>query len=153
VVTVITAAQRVVRALAGASNASPTLSLPPLLADAECLDVAMADAECADVAMADVPLSLAETVEGLPTPGGMSSPSVFGSPPPVGSGTGLAMPADEGLQQQKVRLVRAATSAISTVRAQSASAKTQTVLLPRMPLSLTCCDASAWSMCRSLHVM
>ena len=95
----------------------------------------------------------AEVVERLPTPGGMSSPSVFGSPPPVGSGTGLAMPADERLQQQKQRLVRAATSTISTLRAQSASAKTRTVLLPRMPLSLTCCDASAWTMCRSRTVM
>jgi hypothetical protein len=83
----------------------------------------------------------AEVVERLPTPGGMSSPSVFGSPPPVGSGTGLAMPADERFQQQKLRLVRAATSTISTVRAQSASAKTRTALMPRMPLSLTCCDA------------
>ena len=87
----------------------------------------------------------AEVVERLPTPGGMSSPSVIGSPPPVGSGTCLAMPADERLQQQKLRLVRAATSTISTVRAQSASAKTRTVLMPRMPLSLTCCDASAWT--------
>ena len=43
----------------------------------------------------------AEVVERLPTPGGMSSPSVFGSPPPVGSGTGLAMPADERFQQAK----------------------------------------------------
>jgi hypothetical protein len=56
---------------------------------------------------------------------------VFGSPPPVGSGTGLAVPADEGLQQQKVRLVRAATSAISTVHAQSASAKTQTCFVAK----------------------
>ena len=95
----------------------------------------------------------AEAVERLRTPSGMSSPSVFGSPPPVGSGTGLAMPADERLQQQKQRLVRAATSTISTLRAQSASAKTRTVLLPRMPLSLTCCDASAWTMCRSRTVM
>ena len=87
----------------------------------------------------------AEVVEGLPNPGGMSPPSVFGSPPPVGSGTGLAMPADERFQQQKLRLVRAATSAISKVRAQSASAKTRTGLMPRMPLSLPCCDASAWT--------
>ena len=86
-----------------------------------------------------------EVVERLPTPGGMSSPSVFGSPPPVGSGTGLAMPADERFQQQKLRLVRAATSTISTMRVQSASAKTRTALMPRMPLSLTCCDASAWT--------
>ena len=58
-------AHRVVRAPAGASYASPTLSLPPSLADAECADVAMAgakgaDAEMAgakdaDVEMADVP--------------------------------------------------------------------------------------------------
>jgi hypothetical protein len=95
----------------------------------------------------------AEVVERLPTPGGMSSPSVFGSPPPVGSGTGLAMPTDERLPQQKRRLVRAATSTISTLRAQSASAKTRTVLLPRMPLSLARCDASAWTICRSRNVM
>ena len=194
-VTVITGAHRVVRALAGASNASPTLSLPPSLSRAmstnnECAATTkMADAKGADAAMADVPLYFdphhfylstvfgsivdrsmlvlsdscdmiglavlrvrqaeaeaeAEVVERLPTPGGMSSPSVFGSPPPVGSGTGLAMPADERFQQQKLRLVRAATSTISTVRAQSASAKTRTALMPRMPLSLTCCDASAWT--------
>ena len=86
----------------------------------------------------------AEVVEGRPSPGGMSSPPVFGSPPPVGGGTVSAMPAELFLEH-KVRLVRAATSTISTVRAQSASAKTRTALMPRMPLSLTCCDASAWT--------
>ncbi len=70
-VTVITGAHPVVRALAGASNASPTLSLPPSLprampkinesaattemADAKGADAAMADAKGADAAMADVP--------------------------------------------------------------------------------------------------
>ena len=62
VVTVITGAHRVVRAPAGASYASPTLSLPPSLSRArstnnECAATTeMADAKGADAAMADVPL-------------------------------------------------------------------------------------------------
>ena len=62
VVTEITGAHRVVRALAGASYASPTLSLPPSLSRAmstnnECAATTkMADATGADAAMADVPL-------------------------------------------------------------------------------------------------
>jgi hypothetical protein len=62
VVTEITGAHRVVRALAGASYASPTLSLPPSLSRAmstnnECAATTkMADAKGADAAMADVPL-------------------------------------------------------------------------------------------------
>ena len=60
-VTETAGAHRVVRALAGASYASPTLSLPPSLSRAmstnnECAATTeMADAEGAD-AMADVPL-------------------------------------------------------------------------------------------------
>jgi hypothetical protein len=59
---VTTGAHRVVRALAGASSASPTLSLPPSLSRAmstnnECAATTkMADAKGADAAMADVPL-------------------------------------------------------------------------------------------------
>ena len=61
-VTEITAAHRVVRALAGASYASPTLSLPPSLPRAmptineSAATTKMAVAEGADAAMADVPL-------------------------------------------------------------------------------------------------
>ena len=70
-VTVISGAHRVLRALAGASYASPTLSLRPSLsrpmfkinecavttemAHAECADAAMAGAKGADAEMADVP--------------------------------------------------------------------------------------------------
>ena len=60
-VTVITGAHPVVRALAGASNASPTLSLPPSLPRAmpkineSAATTEMADAKGADAAMADVP--------------------------------------------------------------------------------------------------
>jgi hypothetical protein len=62
VVTKITGAHRVVRAPAGESYASPTLSLPPSLSHArstnsECATTTeMADAKGADAAMADVPL-------------------------------------------------------------------------------------------------
>ena len=61
-VTVISGAHRLVHALAGASSASPTLSLPPSLPRAmptinECAATTeTADATGADAAMADVPL-------------------------------------------------------------------------------------------------